>query len=66
LEDVYKTLDDKAASVGLFIDLAKAFDLVKTQYFTTKITCIWYQRNCTQMVCFLLKEENEADRNRLC
>jgi len=65
LEDVYETLDDKAASVGLFADLAKAFDLVKPQYFTIKIACIWYQRNRTQMVCFLLKKQNAAGRNRL-
>ena len=42
VEEISESMDKKLYTLGVFIDLKKAFDTVKPFHVTTKVKFLWY------------------------
>jgi hypothetical protein len=58
LKDVYKTLDDTEACVGLFLDLSKASDLVNHNILLQKLHAYGIRGTVHQWLASDLKTES--------
>ena len=54
INDVSQELDNNKFSLGVFIDLSKAFDTVHHNFLLKNVS-LWYQRHCFTVVHQLLK-----------
>jgi len=49
-ELITEAIDGNRYSVGIFLDLAKAFDTIDHSILIKKIICLWYKRSPPAMV----------------
>ena len=46
VDKISSNIDNKKHSIGIFLDLSKAFDTIDHKNLTTKTPMLWYKRHC--------------------
>ena len=63
IKNVYSSMDKKEISLGIFLDLSKAFDLVEHDILYKKIVCVWITWFGSQMVQVIFNKSKTNGRD---